>query len=289
MQSANFPEMMQTKSPLVTIVIPSFNQGNYLPACVDHCLFQTYGNLELVIVDGGSTDGTKSYLRSLEWRIKNATLDPVSCMAGDDTLIREPILTYPQNRRIRIITFEEDIGATATYNKGLEKAGGKYCTYVVGDDLPHPHMIEEMVAVLEKSGADFIYSDMNLVDDRGRILRQVRLPDYNFKKCFADWFHLGVSKLYRTALHEKVGLMDERYSAANDYDHYLRFAMAGAGFHHLSRVLYSVRWHGPNRKTGQHTDSQNAILLEESRRCSKRARAYLQTRPKSVLPLFDHV
>ena len=262
--------------PLVSIVIPTFNQGKYLPACVDHCLFQAYSNIEIIIVDGGSTDGTKEYLNSLDKKIKTTSLDPVSHLADDDSIIRKTIHTYPQNRQLRIITFEKDIGATQTYNSGLEKAKGKYCTYVVGDDLPHPHMIEEMVAALKAREADFIYSDMNLIDDNGHILRQMRLPDYDFKKCLADWFHLGVSKLYRTELHKKVGLMDEEFQGANDYDHYLRFAMAGAKFYHLPKVLYSVRWHGPERKTGQHTPARYKTLLDESKRCAHRARIYIQ-------------
>jgi glycosyltransferase involved in cell wall biosynthesis len=263
--------------PLVTIVIPTFNQSKYLAACVDHCLFQTYPHLELIIVDGGSTDGTKPYLESLDEKIKTTSLDPVSRLAGDDSIVRETIYPYPQQRCVRIITCHADIGATATYNKGLEKAEGKYCTYVVGDDMPHPHMIEEMVNVLEsKDDVDFVYSDLNIIHDNGCILRQMRLPDYEFKRCLVDWFHLGVSKLYRTELHERVGLMDEAYTAANDYDHYLRFAKAGARFLHLPKVLYSVRWHGPTRKTGQHTPSRYGTLLAESTRCAKRAHAFLQ-------------
>ncbi|MCK5193192.1 MAG: hypothetical protein KAQ71_05245, partial [Desulfobulbaceae bacterium] len=139
------------------------------------------------------------------------------------------------------------------------------------------HMIEEMVDVLEAREADFIYSDMNLVDDNGCIVRQMRPRDYDFKKCFADWFHLGVSKLYRTDMHDKVGLMDESYTAANDYDHYLRFAMVGCRFYHLPRILYSIRWHGPERKKGQHTPSRYEVLLEESKMCAWRAREWLKT------------
>ena len=262
--------------PLVSIIVPTFNQAQYLPACVDHCLFQTYQNLEIIIVDGGSTDTTKEYLVGLKNKITSQKMEPVSHLAKNGEIIRRSVHVYPQDRKIKIITFEKDIGATRTYNEGLRKATGKYCTYVVGDDLPHPYMIAEMVAALEAEKADFIYSDMNLVDDNGCIVRQMRLPDYNFKKCFADWFHLGVSKLYRTELHEKVGLMDEKYTGANDYDHYLRFAMAGFRFHHLSRILYSVRWHGPARKTGQHTQGRYEILIEESKQCAKRARSYLQ-------------
>jgi len=136
-------------------------------------------------------------------------------------------------------------------------------------------MIEELACALESTGADFVYSDMNLVDDAGRIIRQMRMPDYDFHDCFARWYHLGVSRLYRTSWHKMAGLMDESYQGANDYDHYLRFAKAGARFHHVSKILYSVRYHGDSRKTGQHTENRYARLIEESKMCAKRARAWL--------------
>ncbi|WP_319409737.1 glycosyltransferase [uncultured Desulfosarcina sp.] len=260
----------------VSIVIPTFNQVRYLPSCFDHCIFQTYPNLEIIIVDGGSADGTKMFLGGLEKQIREKQFNPVLRMDELGNIVREDIQIYPQNRKVRIVCFDKDIGATQTYNEGLSRATGKYCTYIVGDDLPHPHMIEEMVDVIEKEKVDFIYSDMNLIDDDSQIIRQMRFPYYDFKKCFADWFHLGVSKLYRTDLHQRVGLMDEIFTAANDYDQYLRFAMAGAKFYHLPKVLYSVRWHGPERKTGQHTPARYKTLLDESKHCARRARAYLK-------------
>lgn len=267
---------MPPNSPLVSIVIPTFNQGRYLPACVDNCLFQTYQNLELIIVDGGSTDDTKEYLETLKDRNREARTQPVSHMDKHGNIVRQEIITSPQDRKICIIMHAHDIGATRTYNEGLKRTSGKYCTYIVGDDLPHPHMIEEMVYILESHPEiDFVYSDLNVVNDKGRILRQMRLSDYDFEKCFADWFHLGVSKLYRTELHTRVGLMDETYQSANDYDHYLRFAMAGAIFYHLPKVLYSVRFHGQDRKTGQHTENKYNRLLEESKMCAARARQWM--------------
>ena len=266
--------VMAEKTPLVSIVIPTFNQGQYLSACVDHCLFQTYPNLEIIIVDGGSTDSTKEYLERLPEKIATRTMQPVISMNEDGEIIRKSVISYPQNRHLEILSFSEDIGPTKTINEGLARAKGMFCTYVVGDDLPHPHMIEEMVRVLENEPVDFVYADMNLVDDRGHILRQIRLPDYTFEQCLARWFHLGVCRLYRRSLHEKAGLMDETYTGANDYDHYLRFAMAGCRFLHLPKVLYSVRWHGPGRKTGQHTKSRYQNLLNESKHCAWRARKW---------------
>jgi glycosyltransferase involved in cell wall biosynthesis len=259
----------------VSIVIPTFNQADYLPACVDHCLYQTYPYLEIIIVDGGSGDGTKAYLAGLKEEIANQTCRPVVEMDSDGNLIRRESPTYPSNRELKIVTFPGDIGPTRTYNEGLGRVTGKYCTYVVGDDLPHPHMIEALVAGLESTGVDFVYSDMNVVDDAGRIVRQIRLPDYDFEACLAKWYFLGVSHLYQTTWHQRIGLMDEAYQSANDYDHYLRFAMAGAKFHHLPQVLYSVRFHGPDRKEGQHTPQRDRNLIIESKKCAYRARQWL--------------
>jgi glycosyltransferase involved in cell wall biosynthesis len=262
----------------VSIVIPTFNQGRYLPACIDHCLFQTYSNLEIIIVDGGSKDSTKEFLAGLERDIAERAVHPVSKMSEGGEIVRERQPVYPRGRRLEIFTFDKDMGATRTINEGLSRATGEYCTYIVGDDIPHPHMIEELVSALELTGADFAYSDMDVVEDTGRIVRQMHLPDYSFETCFARWYHLGVSRLYKTVWHERVGLMDEGIQGANDYDHYLRFAMAGAVFHHVPRVLYSVRHHGEKRQTGQHTEERYANLLEESKSCAYRARTFLRAR-----------
>ncbi len=265
----------------VSIVIPTFNQVRYLPTCIDNCLFQTYPNLEIIIVDGGSTDGTKAFLNELMGQISTKTCNPVVKMTDDGAIVRKQIQVYPQNREIQIVSFQEDIGPTRTYNEGLARVCGKYCTYIVGDDIPHPHMIEELVLILESTGVDFVYSDINLVDDQGRIIRQMKIPDYKFESCLARWFHLGVSRLYKTEWHYKVGLMDESFVSANDYDHYLRFAMAGAKFYHLPRILYSVRYHGEDRKTGQHTEDRYNRLIKESKLCAKRAREWLSVQNRS--------
>lgn len=260
----------------MSIVIPTFNEARYLTICVNHRLIQTCTNFELIILDGGSQDGTKAYLADLERKVAETICHPIGYVDNEGVIVREPFRVYPQNRKLLVITFDRDMGSTRSYNEGLYRVSGEYCTYIPGDDLPHPRMIEEMVAAIEKTGADFVYSDINVVDDNGRIVRQMRFPDYDFETCFASWYHIGVSHLYRTEWHEKAGLMDEAYQGANDYDHYLRFAMAGARFYHLPRVLYSVRHHGNDRKTGQHTEQKYARLIEESKRCAKRAREWME-------------
>lgn len=239
----------------VSIVIPNFNQADYLPGCVDHCWFQTYPNLELIIVDGGSTDGTKEYLAQLPEQLASQTVEPVTAMDADGRILKKTCKTYHEDthaahpsRELKIISSEKDLGRTGTYNAGFREATGDYCTYIVGDDLPHPHMIESLVDALEKNGVDVAYSDFNIITDDDRILRMVRKPDYSFDACFCEWFHLGVSTLSRMEMLKKIGFMNEDWQIANDYRLYLDMAKAGASFTHLPNVLYSVRFHGAESK-----------------------------------------
>jgi len=122
---------------------------------------------------------------------------------------------------------------------------------------------------------------MFLVNDGGRILQQLRKPEYTFRACLADWFHLGVCKLYRRTLHETAGFYDPEYRNANDYDMYLRFAMNGCRFRHLSKVLYRVRKHDPDNPAEPAAWRNRGYenLMRESIRCARRARRFLQERP----------
>lgn len=257
----------------VSVVVPAFNQAKYLPVALDHILQQDWPDLEVVIVDGGSSDETP---RVLQEYLSDTLHESVRWAERyENHVVFRTTPRFERERQVVAVRFDHDIGATETYNEGFRRATGDLVTYVVADDIPHVGMVPRLARAIEGEGVDFAYGDMQVVDDAGRILRVIRKPDYSFERCFADWFHLGVARLYKRAWHERVGLFDAAYRGANDYDMYLRMAMAGCTFARVPEVLYSVRHHGKDRQTGQHTPEANSRLFDESIRCALRAREWL--------------
>lgn len=260
------------KSEKVSIVVPSYNQRAYVEATLDHILQQDYPNLEVIVTDDASTDGTRDLLREYVAAVPCKMASYASYTDGK-RVERSFHKLYPEGRELRLVLNDQNVGATANYNRGLRLATGTFVTFIAGDDLPHPSMISTLVGALE-AGADFAYADMFIVDDVGRILRRFALPNFDYKRSLCDWYLLGVCKLWRRSLHERVGYFDERYRLANDYDLFLRFAQAGARMVHIPKVLYSVRWHGPDRKTGLHAPENERRLVEESIEVALRARQH---------------
>ncbi|MGE4503957.1 MAG: glycosyltransferase family 2 protein [Desulfovibrionaceae bacterium] len=260
--------------PKISVVVPTYNQAEYLGACLDSILFQDYPDLELIVVADPSPDETSAVLARFREEWRSAEVSYASRLEDDGCVSRTRHHRYPQRgREVVVLENETRLGHTPSYNKGFRMATGEYCTYVASDDVCHPQWLSEMAAPLERGEADFVYSDMFIFDDAGRILREFKLPDYSFEACFADWYLCGVSKLYRRELHERLGWYDEAYTA-NDHELYQRFALGGARFLHLPKTLYSVRTH-EGRERDVHAAESWKRLMAESSGLVREARAAL--------------
>lgn len=112
-------------NPLVSVVVPVFNTEKHLGQALDSLLAQTHGNLEVICVDDGSTDGTPQLLADYASR--------------DD--------------RIRLLT-QENAGPGAARNRGIAEARGDYLYFLDADDWCDPTLIEKAAALLERTGAD---------------------------------------------------------------------------------------------------------------------------------------
>lgn len=260
------------ETELVSLVVPTYNQAQYLGTCLDSIWFQDYPNLEIVVVYDCPTDGTREVLDAFQKGVECETVSYASYFneaTGEVERTHHPRYRR-EGRKLRVIFSEQRLGATRAYNEGFKAATGVYCTYVASDDICHPAMVSELATPLRAGRADFTYSDMFVVDDAGRILREFKVPDYSFGACFGDWYLCGVSKLYRRELHERLGFYDPAY-VANDHEMYLRFALAGVRFEHVPKTLYSVRTH-EGREIDVHSEESIRRLFGESCRLVRAAR-----------------
>ena len=112
--------------PLVSIIVPVYNTRDFVAACIDSLLAQTYGNVEIVAVDDGSTDGSAQVLSH-----------------------------YVQRTMVRVLS-RSNGGLSAARNTGLGAAKGEYVMFVDSDDTLHPEAVERLVRIIQKHEADFV-------------------------------------------------------------------------------------------------------------------------------------
>lgn len=124
---------------LVSVVIPSYNHAPYIRAAVESVLAQTHTNIELIVIDDGSTDGTRNYLRALA------------------------------DRRCKVIE-QPNAGAHAAINRGLTLASGDVLAILNSDDVFHPGRIDGCLSRLEEDGCDLVASWLEIVDEAGTVL-----------------------------------------------------------------------------------------------------------------------
>ncbi len=110
------------KNPLVSIVVPTYNRAGNITKTVDSILDQTYKNIELIIVDDGSTDNTQDVLKSYADRIQ--------------------------------YIYQDNAGPSAARNKGIQEAQGEFIAFLDSDDLWKPEKIEKQVELLIKAGPE---------------------------------------------------------------------------------------------------------------------------------------
>lgn len=259
----------------VSVVVPTYNQAAYLPACLDSVWFQDYPDIEIVVVNDASTDGTAEALAQY---VTNISTEQTSFASNyneeTEDIERQWHLRYPpEGRSLVVLQHETNKGLSAALNAGFRAASGEYCTFTASDDVLLPSMVTELAAALRMNDADFAYADMHIVDDNGNILRRFSLPEYTFENAFCRWYLCGICKLYKRKLHEEIGYYDLEY-ISQDHEMFLRFAMNGAKFVHVPKILANVRIHDRNRMVGNHSQENTSRQMKESIDLVKLARQF---------------
>ncbi len=218
--------MSQTEVPIVSVVIPTRNAALYVRETILSVLNQTLSELELIIVDNGSTDDTAKVVNSA-------------------------IANY-DNRKITFFS-REDRGLCASLNEGLALSRGKYFAYVGADDTWDPDKLEIQVVELERTGFAAAYSDCRVIDADGNFVsRYAEQYAYHGGDIYHDlvWGRFqpaSPTNLFRRETLEAVGGFDQS-QIWEDRDLWLRIAKDYKVVY-TERPLASYRVHANNCST----------------------------------------
>jgi glycosyltransferase involved in cell wall biosynthesis len=202
---------MSGTQPLVSIVLPTLNGHRYIATSIQSCLAQTYERFELIVVDGGSSDGTLDTVRACN--------DP----------------------RIRIVNQEANADRLpGALNHGFAEAQGSLFTWTQDDDYYEPEAIAVMVQALESEPEiGFVYTGYWHVDEAGRVLKAAEIGEpgelyvrNSIGNCF----------LYRREVAEKVGAYDPAFFMAED-SHYWARVLLVTGIKRLPGSYFNHRRH----------------------------------------------
>lgn len=210
-------------SKLVSVIIPCFNAERWIAEAIDSCLQQTYPNLEILVIDDGSTDNSleiiKSYGDKITW------------------------LTQPRS------------GGNHARNKGFALSQGEYIQFLDADDYILPEKIARQVDFLEHHQADIVYCDWRYqhhLPDGSSYLDKIEYPGEQediLESLLANWWVAVAALFYTRKAVENSDGWDETLPVAQDRDFFLSAVMNGA------RVAYQPGCYAIYRRYGNLTVS----------------------------------
>ncbi|MDQ7857234.1 MAG: glycosyltransferase family 2 protein [Armatimonadota bacterium] len=227
-------------APQVSIVTPSFNQGEFIERAAESVLSQDYQAVEYLILDGGSTDGTLDVLRRLGGRVR---------------WVSEP-----------------DRGQAHAINKGWQQAKGEVLAWLNADDLYLPGALSRVAAFFQTNPAvDIVYGDCDYIDLDDRVVQPYPTRPYDYIELVREAidFIPQPAAFVRRRVLETTGLLDETLHYVLDYDYWLR-----AGLRHtvayLPARLAAFRLHPASKTVGSEARFGRE-LVETYRRLFARA------------------
>jgi len=180
---------------LVSIVTPSHNQSRYIEETIRSVLAQDHPQIEYLIVDGGSTDGTVDVIRKYQ-------------------------------DRLAWWVSEKDGGQTDAINKGFGRAKGDVLAWINSDDTYEPHAVSAAVKYLqEHPEVGMVYGDCNYINAHGEVIGRFHSAQTNYRLLRRGYTHIPQQTMFfRTELWRQVAPLDPSFYFAMDYDLWTRLA-----------------------------------------------------------------
>lgn len=226
--------------PLISVVIPVYNVEEYLPRCMASVLAQSYGNLDIILIDDGSTDNSGHICDQY---------------AGQDS-------------RIRVI-HKKNGGLSDARNKGIESAKGQYITFIDSDDSIDEDMIEYLYCLLKKHGCRMSLSSHYVVYNREERAVAEKMPDEKLsdKECIkrmcyqgsidtSAWAKLYEISVFKTIRYPKGKLFED---IGTTYKTFLECKEIACGYQ--AKYYYYIR---PQSITTRAFNCKKLDLLEQT-------------------------
>lgn len=233
--------MMNETAPLVSVLMPCYNAESFLHEAIDSIINQTYKNLEILLIDDGSSDRTSQIIS--EYAEKDA--------------------------RICFIANKVNLGLIRTLNLGIEKASGEFIARMDADDISELSRIEKIVEVFNKKPElDIVSAGYYYLSDDGK-KRRIIYPKaiHSPALSFVSFFSIPVvhACIIVKSVVIKNNLFDESFMHSEDYELFSRLLFKGFKFYNVSEPLYYVR-----RNRGSVSHKYEKIQIVNHSRISQR-------------------
>lgn len=202
----------------VSIVTPSFKQARFIENTILSVLEQDYPNIEYIVIDGGSQDGTLEILKKY-------------------------------NGQLAAWTSEPDHGQTDAINKGFARATGEILAWLNSDDTYNPGAIAAAVQYLVKNpGIGMVYADTNFIDEKGQKIGRFPAAQTDYRRLRQGYVHIPQqATFFRSELWRQVGPLDQDFYFAMDYDLWVRLAQLAPFSYLPGQVWANFRLHSSGK------------------------------------------
>ena len=254
----------------VSAIISTYNNSSFLGGCIRDLLNQSLyksGNIEILVVDTGSNESEGKILRGFQNNYSG----------------------------IKYIRTDKRESLYKAWNRGLEVASGEYITNANTDDRHHFECLERLVNKLEEQpDHDVAYGNLY----KSSVANETFEHNDKSKPCYSQKYHpgslllhdfIGAQPVWRKSLHDKIGLFDESFEVAGDYEFFLRAASKGCKFIHEPRAEGIMLWHQGALSTRDSKGIKEKNVLFEKYRNPKNLIRYYQKNISSELfdPIID--
>ncbi len=208
-----------SKHSSVAVIVPNYQYKRFIPRCLASISNQTLRPAQVILVDDGSTDGSRDILA--DWAASAVGIE-VLC------------LMLPENR-----------GKNHALNRAVEMVKSEFTCIVDADDILLPDFLARLLSAIEQNGSDFAYCDNELIDEDDQLLGIGRSCEFNAEliRCAS---YIPDNGPTRTDLFRTVLPLDETVRRGTKHHRWQRLVAAGAKGHYIDRPLFQYRMHNQN-------------------------------------------